>query len=82
MRLTTAMYAEVKNKWNHTSTLYTHFSLTWAGSGLCFWFLCMCVAFPIAFCFNLYCGGFILFCSVCVCVCVCLCGFCNVWVFW
>ena len=22
-------------------------------------------------CFNLYCGGFILFCSVC--------GFCNVW---
>jgi hypothetical protein len=44
-------------------------------------------------CFNLYCGGFILF-RVCVCVCVCvcvyggvvmcvyLCEFCNVWVFW
>ena len=31
-------------------------------------------------CFNLYCGGFILFCNVCVCVCVCvcMCGFCNV----
>ena len=31
-------------------------------------------------CFNLYCGGFILFSNVCVCVCVCvcLCGFCNV----
>jgi hypothetical protein len=38
--------------------------------------------------FNLYCGGFILFCNVCVClfvcvcvvvcVCVCMCGFCNV----
>ena len=27
----------------------------------------------IAFCFNLYCGGFILFCNVCVCVCVCVC---------
>ena len=27
-------------------------------------------------CFNLYCGGFILFCNVCVCVCV------FVWVFW
>ena len=27
-------------------------------------------------CFNLYCGGFILFCDVCVCVCV------YVWVFW
>ena len=23
-------------------------------------------------CFNLYCGGFILFCDVCVCVCVCV----------
>jgi hypothetical protein len=44
------------------------------------------------FCFSLYCGGFILFCTVCVCVCVCvyvwvlqcvcLWGFCNVWVFW
>ena len=49
-------------------------------------------------CFNLYCGGFILFCNVCVCVCVCVCmcvcmcvcvcvcvcvcRFCNVWVFW
>ena len=37
-------------------------------------------------CFNLCCGGFILFCNVCVCVCVCvcvrMCGFCNVWVFW
>jgi hypothetical protein len=35
-------------------------------------------------CFNLYCGGFILFCNVCVCVCVwvCVCGVCNVWVFW
>jgi hypothetical protein len=32
-----------------------------------------CVAFPIAFCFNLYCGGFILFCNVFVCVCVCAC---------
>jgi hypothetical protein len=31
-----------------------------------------------AFCFNLYCGGFILFCNVCVCVCVCMCGFRNV----
>ena len=46
---------------------------------------------------NLYCGGFILFCSVwvcvgvgvCECVCVwgggynvCLCRFCNIWVFW
>jgi hypothetical protein len=30
--------------------------------------------FPILFCFNLYGGGFILFCNVCVC----LCGFCNV----
>jgi hypothetical protein len=27
-------------------------------------------------CFNLYCGGFILFCNVCVCV--CMCGFCKV----
>ena len=27
--------------------------------------------------FNLYCGGFILFCNVCVGV--CMCGFCNVW---
>ena len=25
-------------------------------------------------CFNLYCGGFILFCNVCVCVCVCVGG--------
>jgi hypothetical protein len=25
-------------------------------------------------CFNLYCGGFIFFCNVCVCVCVCVCG--------
>ena len=24
-------------------------------------------------CFSLYCGGFILFCNVCVCVCVCVC---------
>jgi hypothetical protein len=24
-------------------------------------------------CFNLYCGGFILFCNVCVLVCVCVC---------
>jgi hypothetical protein len=23
-------------------------------------------------CFNLHCGGFILFCDVCVCVCVCV----------
>jgi hypothetical protein len=29
-------------------------------------------------CFNLYCGGFILFCDVCGCVC----RFCNVRVFW
>ena len=28
--------------------------------------------FLYAFCFNLYCGGFILFCNVCVCVCVCV----------
>ena len=32
-------------------------------------------------CFNLYCGGFILFFNLCVCVCVrarvCVCGFCN-----
>ena len=42
--------------------------------------------FLYAFCFNLYCGGFILFCDMCVCVCVyecvcvcvCACGFCNV----
>jgi len=27
-------------------------------------------------CFNLYCGGFILFCNVCVSM--CMCGFCNV----
>jgi hypothetical protein len=27
-------------------------------------------------CFNLYCGGFILFCNVCVGVCLCVC----VWV--
>ena len=26
----------------------------------------------ICVCFNLYCGGFILFCYVCVCVCVCV----------
>jgi len=26
-------------------------------------------------CFNLYCGGFILYCNVCVCVCVCVCRF-------
>jgi hypothetical protein len=31
-------------------------------------------------CFNLYCGGFKLFCNMCVCVCVCMGGFCNVWV--
>jgi len=35
-------------------------------------------------CFNLYCGGFILFFNVWVCVgfvvCVCMCGFCNVYV--
>jgi len=35
-------------------------------------------------CFNLYCGGFILFCSVWVCMCVCvgfvMRGFCNVYV--
>jgi len=31
---------------------------------------------PIHFCFNLYCGGFILFCNVCVFVCVC--GFYSV----
>jgi hypothetical protein len=31
-------------------------------------------------CFNLYCGGFKLVCSVCVCVCVCV-GVCVcVWV--
>ena len=30
-------------------------------------------------CFNLCCGGFILFCNRRVCVCVC--SFCNVWVF-
>jgi hypothetical protein len=28
-------------------------------------------------CFNLYCGGFILFCNVRARVCVCVCGFCN-----
>jgi hypothetical protein len=54
--------------------LSTHVSLTWAGSDLCFWFLCMCVAFPIVFCFNLYCGGFILFCNVCVCKSFVMCG--------
>jgi hypothetical protein len=26
--------------------------------------------FLCAFCFNLYCDGFIFFCNVCVCVCV------------
>jgi len=31
--------------------------------------------FLYAFRFNLYCGGFILFCNVCMT------GFCNVWVF-
>jgi hypothetical protein len=44
----------------------------------------------IILCFNLDCGGFILFSNVCVCVfvggggynvCVCV-GFCNLWVFW
>jgi len=29
-------------------------------------------------CFNLYCGGIVLFCNMCVCVCMCMCGFCNV----
>ena len=28
------------------------------------------VCFLLLFCFNLYCGGFILFCNVCMCVCV------------
>ena len=36
----------------------------------------------LVLCFNLYSGGFMLFCNVCVCVCVCVCacvgGFCNV----
>ena len=43
-------------------------------------FLPIMLLFLCAFCFNLYCGGFILFSNVCVCVCVCvcLCGFCNV----
>jgi hypothetical protein len=51
-------------------------------SGFCN--VCVCEGFVMygAFCFNLYSGGFILFCSVCVCVCVCACvcmsGFCNV----
>ena len=27
----------------------------------------------LALCFNLFCGGFILFCNVCVCVFVCVC---------
>ena len=39
-------------------------------------FLPIVLLFLYAFCFNLYCGGFILFCNVCVCV--CMCGFCNV----
>ena len=39
-------------------------------------FIMFSVITNITFCFNLYCGGFILFCNVCVCVCVC--GFCNV----
>jgi hypothetical protein len=33
-------------------------------------------------CLNLYCGGFILFCNVCVCVCVGLVMCVFVWVFW
>jgi len=37
-----------------------------------------CCIFLYAFCFNLYCNGFILFCIVCMHVCVCLSGFCNV----
>jgi hypothetical protein len=40
-----------------------------------FWYISYCV------CLNLYCGGFKLFCNVCVCVCVCKGGFCNVRVF-
>ena len=42
------------------------------------------VCLRVVICFNLYCGGFILFCNVCVCMCVCvcvrvcMCGFCNV----
>jgi hypothetical protein len=42
------------------------------------------VVFLCAFCFNLDCGDFILFCDVCVCVRVRarMCGFCNVCVFW
>ena len=37
-------------------------------------FLPIVLLFLYAFCFNLYCGGFILFCSVCVCACVCVCA--------
>jgi hypothetical protein len=36
------------------------------------WLYCDCFIWVyLALCFNLYCGGFILFCNVCVCVCVC-----------
>jgi len=35
-------------------------------------FLPIVLLFLYAFCFNLYCGGFIFFCNVCVCVCVCV----------
>ena len=35
-------------------------------------FLPIILLFLYGFCFNLYCGGFILFCTMCVCVCVCV----------
>ena len=41
-----------------------------------FWDLSVLLVLICSVCFNLYCGGFILFCDVCVCV--CMCGFCNV----
>ena len=42
------------------------------------WLYCDCFiwVYLVLCLFNLYCGGFILFCNACVCV------FCNVWVFW
>jgi hypothetical protein len=41
-------------------------------------FLPIVLLFLLHFCFNLYCGGFVLFCNVCVYVCfvMCLCCAC------
>jgi hypothetical protein len=55
----------VKSSFTGTTVLSPHFTVLSPH----------CVAFPTVFCFNFYCGGFILFL---MCVCVCVCGFCNV----